>query len=158
MKKKIFYLSVAILIISATAYAANALDIGPYHIDLGIIDRILGITKLSAEEQNMNKEPGYKGNEYCRECHGVEYSKWSKSKHNLAGREVDCETCHGNDRTEKVDSSRNFCGSCHGDIPYRPNALVKVNLNEHFTGVECAKCHNPHNPWPPKSVVYTGGE
>ena len=157
MKKKFFYVSIVLLVISATT-VVNALDIGPYHIDLGIIDRILGIKTLSAEEQNINKEPGYKGAEYCKECHGAEYSIWSKSKHNLRGTDVSCEVCHGKARTEKVDTSRETCGSCHGDIPYRPNVLVKVGLDSHFPGVECAQCHNPHNPWPPKSIVYAGGE
>jgi len=156
LKKKIFCLLIAFSLISTSFAAVYALEIGPYSIDLGIIDRILGIKVFSPEEQNINKEPAFKGNEFCRECHNSEYTQWTSSRHNLGARAVDCETCHGPDRTENVDMSRDNCESCHADIPFRPNMLVKVDMDGHYPGVECAKCHNPHSPWPPKAVIAGG--
>jgi hypothetical protein len=145
---------VSLFAISASFAAVYALEIGSYKIDLSIIDRILGIKKLTAEEQNINKNLEYRGNEFCKRCHAAEYDLWMNSKHNVTNADVDCEVCHGPARTEAIDSSREACGSCHGDIPYRPDVVAKIDLNEHFTGVKCIECHNPHNPWPAKAILY----
>jgi nitrate/TMAO reductase-like tetraheme cytochrome c subunit len=153
LKKEPFFAFVALFVITAAVAVVYALEIGPYDIDLGIIDRILGIEKLSAEEKEMLKEPVYKGSEFCKDCHAAEYELWARSKHNMSYADVDCEICHGVGRTEKVDDSREMCGSCHADIPFR-NAIGKVNLEEHFVRLKCVKCHNPHNPWPAKAKIY----
>ncbi|MFP3908904.1 MAG: cytochrome c3 family protein [Archaeoglobaceae archaeon] len=156
MKKNAFYLVLFVMVVSASIAATQALDIGPYRIDTGFLDRILGITQPTAEEQNIDRDVTYQGNEYCQECHQDKYDQWSNSRHNLRSGQVDCETCHGPDRTESVDRSRELCESCHGDIEYRPDALVKVDVDSHYPGIDCYRCHNPHSPWPPKAVLGGG--
>lgn len=156
MKKSVYYLVLSVMVVSASIAATQALDIGPYSIDTSFLDRILDITKPSAEEQNINKEVTYQGNEFCKECHQTNYNQWSNSKHDLGATQVDCETCHGPDRTENVDRSREFCVSCHGDIDYRPDVVDKVDMDSHYPNTDCYKCHNPHSPWPPKAVLGGG--
>ncbi len=153
MKKNVLYLVLSIMVLSASVAATQALDIGPYNIDTSFLDRILGIAKPSAEEQNMNREVSYQGNEYCQECHEARYDQWSKSRHNLRSGQVNCETCHGPERTEDVDRSRELCLSCHEDIEYRPNKVEMVGDDSHYPNTDCYRCHNPHNPWPPKAVL-----
>ncbi|MFO7967731.1 MAG: cytochrome c3 family protein [Archaeoglobaceae archaeon] len=153
MKKNVFYLVLSVMVVSATVAATQALDIGPYSIETSLVDRILGIAKPSAEVQNMNREVNYQGNEYCQECHQAKYDQWSRSRHDLESTQVDCETCHGPERTENIDRSRELCEDCHADIDYRPDVLVKVDSDEHFPNTDCYRCHNPHSPWPPKGVL-----
>lgn len=120
----------------------------------GTIYDILGIKHTSAEAYEYKKEPVYLGSEYCMDCHYDIYSKWLNSKHHTTNADVDCEVCHGPGRTENVDDSREFCGSCHAKIPFRPNAIGQVDIETHYAGPKCVRCHDPHNPWPAKAILY----
>ncbi|AEA46757.1 hypothetical protein Arcve_0739 [Archaeoglobus veneficus SNP6] len=120
----------------------------------GVLYDVLGIKHTSAEAYEYAKEPVYQGSEYCKECHPDIYEIWAKSKHHTPSADVDCEVCHGPGQTQKIDKSREFCGSCHAKIPFRPGALGLIDIDSHYSGPECIECHNPHNPWPAKAILY----
>lgn len=95
---------------------------------------------------------GYKGGDYCTECHDENVETIMLSKHAA----IACENCHGPalnhpDDPEKltIDRSRKLCIRCHANLPY-PGSLrheiAAIAPGEHNPGEECAQCHNPHNP------------
>lgn len=95
--------------------------------------------------------------DYCKDCHIEEYKKITNSKHV----KVQCENCHGPalDHPEKpeklsINRTRELCLRCHASLPYRPSvyaqlpgapiALKMHDPDVHNTGIECVKCHSPH--------------
>jgi len=91
----------------------------------------------------------YQGSASCAQCHEKNYTAWSSSSHAT----VNCETCHGPARAHikeraamVVERSREFCGTCHAQLPSRPASFPQVELAEHNPGTPCIQCHNPHSP------------
>ena len=90
--------------------------------------------------------------EYCSACHGTIVKLRSEKLHGI----IPCEDCHGPaknhpDDPEKlsIDRSRELCLRCHTDLPYTTSERKRIpgiNPKTHNTGLECVKCHNPHNP------------
>jgi len=91
----------------------------------------------------------YVDHSICRDCHQDNYGAWEKSKHST----VSCENCHGPGQAHleqgaslEVDTSREFCGVCHDQLPARPKDFPQVDLKEHGGQAACVSCHNPHEP------------
>lgn len=95
----------------------------------------------------------HKGSEYCKDCHEDKYDSIKRSPH----RNIQCENCHGPviDHPEdppklKIDRTRELCLRCHAylDYPTSNRRLIKglAEPDKHNPGIECAICHNPHDP------------
>lgn len=90
--------------------------------------------------------------EYCSACHGAIVKLRSEKLHGV----IPCENCHGpamnhpeNPEKLTVDRSRGLCLRCHTDLPYTTSERKRIpgiNPKTHNAGLECVKCHNPHNP------------
>ncbi|ORJ60662.1 cytochrome c3 family protein [Geothermobacter hydrogeniphilus] len=122
--------------------------------DFGIQEQgyTFGFHRLSNEQEWKDFPAKYKGTEYCNECHDDKVASISASQHEM----IPCEDCHGPARNhpedpEKlvVNRSRELCIRCHSKL-YMPssgrNDIPGIDPGTHNTGMECAECHNPHNP------------
>ncbi|HJX12502.1 MAG TPA: hypothetical protein VJ377_03135, partial [Dehalococcoidales bacterium] len=70
----------------------------------------------------------------CNDCHQDKSSSWTLGDH----RAVSCETCHSpaNDHIAgkglpAVDTSRDFCGTCHSSLISRPANFPQIDIGEH---------------------------
>jgi len=94
----------------------------------------------------------YKDSESCKECHSDNYEKISASSHAI----IQCENCHGpalehptNPPKLAIERTRELCLRCHAGLPYPTSGrkdLPAIDPDKHEPGVECVKCHNPHEP------------
>jgi predicted CXXCH cytochrome family protein len=93
-----------------------------------------------------------KMHEYCSDCHSTEVKLRSEKLHGI----IPCEDCHGpafnhpeNPEKLNIDRSRELCLRCHTSLPYTTSERKRIpgiDPNGHNPGVQCVKCHNPHNP------------
>lgn len=122
--------------------------------DFGIQEQgyTFGFHRLSNEQEWKDFPAKYKGTDYCNECHDDKVASISASGHGI----IQCEDCHGPafnhpEDPEKlvVNRSRDLCIRCHSQL-YMPssgrNDIPGIDPGTHNTGMECAECHNPHNP------------
>lgn len=122
--------------------------------DFGVQDRgyTFGYHRLSNEQEWKDYPAKYKNSSYCAECHDENSESIAQSGHAI----IPCEDCHGPalnhpEDPEKltIDRSRGLCLRCHSKL-YMPssqrNDLPGINPQTHNSGMECAECHNPHNP------------
>jgi hypothetical protein len=93
--------------------------------------------------------PSYANSAACRSCHAEHYGQWQASKH----AEITCESCHGplaahaaDPKTAPtvVNPTTEQCVTCHQEATGRPVGFPQVSLTEHYPGVTCLQCHNPH--------------
>ncbi|MFH1646222.1 MAG: cytochrome c3 family protein [Chloroflexota bacterium] len=104
----------------------------------------------AANEQFWAGQPmQYANPTVCNDCHQDKSSSWAQGDH----RTVSCETCHSpaNDHIAGkglpvVDTSRDFCGTCHSSLISRPANFPQIDIEEHGGQNECITCHNPHDP------------
>jgi hypothetical protein len=103
--------------------------------------------------ENMDRPLNYAGSQPCADCHEEKHRLWSSSKHKT----VNCEDCHGALRKHTEDPSsvkprkpagRDFCLLCHAKNVSKPGNFPQIRSWEHNPGLNCADCHNPHNPLP----------
>jgi len=85
----------------------------------------------------------------CNQCHQDKYSTWKDSAHGT----VSCENCHGPAQQHidegtavVVNTSRDLCAVCHGEVASRPKGFPQVDVSTHGGDQQCVTCHNPHNP------------
>lgn len=122
--------------------------------DFGVQERgyTFGYHRLSNEQEWKDYPAKYKGREYCAECHEEKVEENANGGHVV----IQCEDCHGPalnhpEDPEKltINRSRDLCIRCHSEL-YMPssgrNDLPGINPETHNAGIECAECHNPHNP------------
>jgi len=122
--------------------------------DFGIQDRgyTFGFHRLGNEQDWKEFPAKYKGSDYCAECHEENSESLAKSGHGI----IPCEDCHGPafrhpEAPEKltIDRSRGLCLRCHSQL-FMPssqrNDLPGIDPQTHNADIECAECHNPHNP------------
>lgn len=93
------------------------------------------------------------GNQACGKCHQKDLNYISQGEHGT----MDCQSCHGPAVEHiknpaagytKVKGTAEFCGACHQKIAGRSKQdIATVTLQIHSGGVECVKCHDPHQPW-----------
>ncbi len=122
--------------------------------DFGIGQRgyMYGWHRNSSEEDWKNFKVKYQGKEYCKDCHSDKYDKINKTPHKI----IQCENCHGpaidhpaDPEKLTIDKSRALCLRCHYPLPYPTSGRSKIKSidpDNHNPGIECADCHNPHNP------------
>ncbi len=86
----------------------------------------------------------------CGDCHKDIASRWQASLHKT----VPCEDCHGATQPHVdhkaslvVDTSRDFCATCHSKNSSRPADFPQVDVSQHWGDTQCVACHNPHDPW-----------
>ena len=107
----------------------------------------------AAETWWANFRVGYKGREYCKDCHPDNYNKIMASPHKI----IECEDCHGpaidhpdNPPKLEINKSRMLCLRCHAKLPYptshRNDLPGFLDPNQHNPGIDCVDCHNPHSP------------
>jgi hypothetical protein len=102
---------------------------------------------------NAQPEIHYAGQKACFECHQDIEDLKAQDVHS----EIHCETCHGpgQKHSEKGDTTgyirpvgREFCGLCHArNAAKQKDAIIQVDLKEHYIEKKCIECHNPHQPW-----------
>ena len=93
------------------------------------------------------------GNNVCAQCHQDKVQALSQAQHGT----MDCQTCHGPaakhikkpaDQSLAIQGSVELCGACHRDIAGRTDGqIATVRLEMHSGGVDCIRCHDPHQPW-----------
>jgi predicted CXXCH cytochrome family protein len=111
-----------------------------------------GWHRHSNEEDWKKFKVKYMGKEYCKECHSDKYDSINKTPHRI----IQCENCHGpaidhpSDPPKLViDKSRALCLRCHFPLPYPTSGRANIrgiDPDKHNPDMECATCHNPHNP------------
>lgn len=97
-------------------------------------------------------EVKYRGSGYCRDCHEEKTAALTATPHAV----IPCENCHGaafghpeNPGKLAIDRSRELCLRCHAALvtPSSDRAHIRgIDTAEHNAGIECADCHDPHNP------------
>jgi hypothetical protein len=97
----------------------------------------------------------FAGHEMCENCHVNVLDAKRAGKH----AHVNCEACHGaqsqhagadEPSTVKVvlpDTSV-LCARCHEASAAKPKGFPQINPAEHFQGMTCQTCHQPHSPGP----------
>lgn len=90
--------------------------------------------------------------EFCNNCHPDKYESIMKTPHAI----IICEDCHGPAIDHPVDppkliidKSREQCLRCHTYLAYPSSGRADIrgiDPAEHNPDMECAMCHNPHNP------------
>jgi predicted CXXCH cytochrome family protein len=94
----------------------------------------------------------YQGEGSCKACHRDVVDGRVLYPHKI----IECENCHGpagNHPTDPVklplDKSRTLCLRCHTKLRYPTSAragIVGIDPAKHNPGLECSKCHDPHQP------------
>jgi hypothetical protein len=127
--------------------------------DFGVHERgyMYGWYRLGNVEDWKKFKVKYQGKEYCKDCHSDKYDSINKTPHKI----IQCENCHGPASDAKsdhwseqrpklpIDRSRAQCLRCHYPLPYPTSGRAKIKSidpDKHNPDVECAMCHNPHNP------------
>lgn len=122
--------------------------------DFGINERgyMYGWHRGGNQEEWKNFKVKFMGSDYCKDCHDKNYSSIKSSPHKA----ILCEDCHGpaidhpSDPPKlTINRSREQCLRCHFPLPYRSSGRSKIrgiDPDKHNPGMECANCHNPHNP------------
>jgi hypothetical protein len=93
----------------------------------------------------------FAGHQACEACHTdvLDVKKNGKHAH------VNCEACHGplakhaddpaSVTPPKLDTAV-LCVRCHSASAARPKGFPQVVAAEHYNGLPCETCHNPHSP------------
>lgn len=94
----------------------------------------------------------HQGRDYCKDCHEKEVRLNLTSPH----AKIQCENCHGpaGDHPNEpprlsIDRSREQCLRCHSQLNYAQSDRSKIKGIDpltHNVDIECASCHNPHQP------------
>lgn len=111
-----------------------------------------GFHRLGNEAEWKAQPVLYKTEVYCEGCHPDKVAEKATSPHAI----IECENCHGpaGEHPEDppklaIDRSREQCIRCHAALPYPTSgrAVIRgIDPEAHNPGIECASCHNPHNP------------
>lgn len=122
--------------------------------DFGVQERgyTFGFHRLGNEQEWKDYPAKYRGSQYCHDCHEENSTSISTSAHAI----IPCENCHGaafnhpeDPERLSVNRSRDLCLRCHSALVMPSsgrNDIPGINPEEHNSGIECAECHNPHNP------------
>lgn len=105
-----------------------------------------------AEWIAMDQSYAPPGNKTCSKCHAKEVQLISQAEH----AKTDCQSCHGplmahvlkpTETQPKVVGNAELCGTCHKEILGRnKEQIATVKLGEHSGGLDCVRCHDPHQP------------
>ncbi len=105
-----------------------------------------------AEWIAMDQTYGPPGNKTCSKCHDQIVLLVSQAEHG----KVDCQACHGplmahvlkpSDSHPKVAGNAELCGTCHREMVGRTKEqIATVKVGEHSGGLDCIRCHDPHQP------------
>jgi hypothetical protein len=112
--------------------------------------------------REMGKPIHYAGMPACRECHAAIYDLKYGGHH----RNIGCENCHGaaaahasnpESGNPPLPTEREACYACHAFDPSRPNGFPQIEPAEHNPRKKCIRCHDPHDPAPPRRVEDCSG-
>lgn len=94
----------------------------------------------------------YQGDEYCANCHQDKTDLIASTAHSI----IQCENCHGPAQQHPqdppkltIDRTREQCLRCHTRLDYPTSGradIEGIDPASHNSGIECATCHDPHNP------------
>jgi hypothetical protein len=86
----------------------------------------------------------------CRACHEDQNASAAGGPHVS----LICEACHvpSPDHPGPVTGtvvamdtpSSDLCVTCHAKVPGRPALFPQVDMDQHFLGADCLRCHDPH--------------
>jgi formate-dependent nitrite reductase cytochrome c552 subunit len=138
------------------ALVATGLAVRPLLVpdDFGVGERgyMYSWHRIGSEAEARAVEPKFQPVESCAACHEEPSNSLPHSAH--AG--INCQSCHGPAKDHPVDPpklstdlSPSLCMRCHTELPYpnsRRGALPGIDPDEHYPGVSCSDCHNPHEP------------
>jgi hypothetical protein len=152
MKNHVWRPVIVVLVAIAGILVARAIIVPA---DFGIGERgfMYGWHRASNQDEWKNMpNVKYKGKQYCSQCHPDKVELIDASPHTI----IQCENCHGPaiDHPQEpaklaINKSRHLCLRCHAALPYPESGravIPGINDDEHYPGIECATCHNPHNP------------
>lgn len=101
---------------------------------------------------SLNSSYAPPGNAVCSKCHALEVQEKSQAEHS----KFDCQSCHGplmehvrnpSDSHPAVVGNAALCGTCHRVLVGRTKErIASVKVGEHSGGLDCTRCHNPHQP------------
>ncbi|MHB1405914.1 MAG: cytochrome c3 family protein [Desulfitobacteriaceae bacterium] len=93
------------------------------------------------------------GNTVCSKCHEQVVQATSQAEHN----KLNCQSCHGPlmahvrkpaESHPAVAGNAELCGTCHRELVGRTKEqIASVKVGEHSGGLDCTRCHDPHQPW-----------
>jgi predicted CXXCH cytochrome family protein len=125
--------------------------------DFGVHERgyMYGFHRLGNEREWQNFPVKYQSlspDFSCNDCHEEQFASIERARHRM----IPCENCHGAalshpEKPEKltIDRSRDLCIRCHV-LLFTPSsdrsAIPGIDPDTHNAEMECAECHNPHNP------------
>ena len=109
-----------------------------------------GHFRPAALEINRQKPLAFAGQGACVVCHDEEAKARAAGKHT----HVACEACHGPQVAHANDPSlqpalpdvKVLCARCHQKDAAKPKAFPQVAIADHYGGLVCNTCHQPHNP------------
>jgi uncharacterized CHY-type Zn-finger protein len=93
----------------------------------------------------------FAGHDACEACHTDVADKKKSSKH----AHVNCEACHGALASHADDpatikpaqlDTAVLCARCHMASTAKPTGFPQVVPTNHYQGLPCETCHQPHNP------------
>jgi hypothetical protein len=111
----------------------------------------LGHFRTGSLQDNRNVPIVLAGREACADCHTDKADAVGEGSH--AG--VGCESCHGALAGHLDDPSAvvpqppdpvQLCPVCHQSNVAIPDGFPQVDAAEHSGGLDCADCHEPHQP------------
>jgi len=107
------------------------------------------VAEWASRDQNFAS-----GNEACgtAKCHAQEVEYTAKAEHG----QMNCQSCHGplldhvkkpNAALQKIVGNAELCGACHRQLAGRDDKIRTVQIGQHSGGLDCTRCHDPHQPW-----------
>lgn len=101
-------------------------------------------------KENASLPIAYAGQAACADCHSDVLEKKGTGSH----KGVKCEACHGPLQKHVADPSvapvkpdpAKLCARCHELVASRPKTFPQVKTEDHYGGVSCETCHQPHAP------------
>jgi hypothetical protein len=135
------FVAIASIVLGGTAFAAATL-----YAQYGAVKNVPNAEAWAA------LEPRYVGQAACGSCHEPEVAAQDASAHI----DVSCESCHGpgaghslSDEAARevslTEPESEICSTCHATTAGRPATYPQVEVDEHYEGGECLRCHDPHS-------------
>ncbi len=112
---------------------------------------VYGHYRAGAIDDNRAHAISFAGQAECLYCHDTQVEARQGGRH----RNISCEACHGPQAKHAVSEGKEkpvhreitaLCFSCHEKDAAKAAVYPQVVRAEHYSGVKCNDCHQPHKP------------